>query len=123
MPSAGIQGILSSIQRAPLSGGGVGGVVGPLKAIVGLPSAYSIPCTVGWSALNFCYNFRNEHLAVDWLYFYQFNSKKLANFAAQARESFIFKKSLGPKSEDFFGKFAGTFLKHQRTVVKKKIQN
>ena len=80
-------------------------------------------CTVGWSDLNFCYNFRNGHLAVDWLYFYEFNSKKLANFAAQARESFIFKKSLGPKSEDFFGKFAGTFLKHQRTVVKKKFQN
>ena len=40
--------------------------------------------TSGWSDFHFFAIFENGHIAIDWLYFYEFNSKKSANFAACA---------------------------------------
>ena len=33
------------------------------------------PCRIGWSDFNFFAIFENGHIAVDWLYFYELNSK------------------------------------------------
>ena len=35
---------------------------------------------LGWSFFSFYAIFENGHIAIDWLYFYEFNSKKSANF-------------------------------------------
>ena len=42
---------------------------------------------VGWSDFLFFLIFKNWHIAIDWLYFHEFNSKKLANFAKCARHA------------------------------------
>ena len=51
---------------------------------------------VGWSDFLFFLIFKNWHIAIDWLYFHEFNSKKLANFAKCAchalAENFCFQK-------------------------------
>ena len=47
-----------------------------------------------WSDFHFFAIFENGHIAFDWLYFYEFNSKKSANFAASARAAkFSFSKN------------------------------
>ena len=58
---------------------------------------------LGWSDFHFLRFFENENIAIDWLYFYVFNFKNTANFAACAVRTgrtrgkiFIFKKSQGP---------------------------
>ena len=43
-----------------------------------------LPGALGWSDFHFFEIFENGQIAIDWLYFYEFNSKKLANFAACA---------------------------------------
>ena len=42
---------------------------------------YTIHDTVGWSDLVLLAIFENGHIADDQVYFYEFNSKKSANFA------------------------------------------
>ena len=42
---------------------------------------YTVHDTVGWSDLVLLAIFENGHIAVDQVYFYEFNSKKSANFA------------------------------------------
>ena len=66
----------------------------------------SCSCRVGWSDFHFLAIFENGHIAINWLYFYEFNSEKSANFAACARgKIFTFKKSQGTRdleNEYFF---------------------
>ena len=50
---------------------------------------------LGWSDFHFFAIFENGHMAIHWLYFYEFNSKKSANFAACKRQSFNFLKITG----------------------------
>ena len=38
---------------------------------------------------------KNGHVAADQVYFYEFNSKESANFAAHAQQSFLFQKITG----------------------------
>ena len=52
------------------------------------------------------------HIASDWLYFYKFNSKKLANFTSCARAH----RDL---ENEYFLKFAETFLLCHGRIVKK----
>ena len=66
---------------------------------------------VGWSDLALFSDFRKGHISADRVYFYESNSKKLANSATHAWQSFI------------CWNFPNTLLVHQRTNVKKKIVN
>ena len=66
--------------------------------------------------LTFFAIFENGHMAIDWLYFYEFNLKKSANFAActhgarAAKFSFFKKNHRDLENEYFFLKLAWTFL-------------
>ena len=44
-----------------------------------------VQCALGWSDFHFFAIFENGHIAIDWAYFYEFSSKKSANFVACAR--------------------------------------
>ena len=57
---------------------------------------YNVHCTLGWSDLALFAIFEKLHISADQIYFKKVNSKKSANFATPARQSFIFKKSQGP---------------------------
>ena len=64
---------------------------------------------------------------MDWLYFYEFNLKKSANFDACARGArapkFSFSKNHGDLKTEYFFNCAEIFLFTSRTIVKNKIQN
>ena len=62
----------------------------------------------GWSDFLFFLMFENGHIAIDWLYFYEFNSKKLANFAKCTRQAlpanFLFSKNHRDLENEYFFK-------------------
>ena len=64
----------------------------------------STDCTLGWSDFHFLAIFENGHIAIDWLYFYEFNSKKSASFAtcARAAKFLLYKNHRDLESENFF---------------------
>ena len=76
---------------------------------------YNVHCTLGWSDFHFFVIFENGHIAADWLYYYEFNSKKSANF--DLRQNFNFQKITETlKISILFWKFVNIFLLLQRTI-------
>ena len=55
---------------------------------------------LGWSDFHFLQFFENENIAIDWLYFYVFNFKNTANFAACARGARAAKFSFSKNHRD-----------------------
>ena len=51
-----------------------------------------VSCTLGWGDLALFAIFEKRHISADQVYFKQFNSKKLANFAARLAK-FSFSKN------------------------------
>ena len=49
------------------------------------------PPTLGWSNFHFFVIFENGHIAIYWIYFYELNSQKSANFSARAAKFSFFK--------------------------------
>ena len=74
-----------------------------------------VHCTLEWSDFHFFVIFENGHIAADWLYYYEFNSKKSANF--DLRQNFNFQKITETlKISILFWKFVNIFLLLQRTI-------
>ena len=69
----------------------------------------------------------NGHIAVSWLYFFEFNLKKMANFVTHPRSAhvakyfffFFYHRDL---KNNFFLKISNTFLLFQRTIAKIKFE-
>ena len=62
-----------------------------------------VPRPASQCHFNFFAIFKNGHSAIDWLYFYEVHSKKLANFVEHSRQSFNFQKIKGTiKMNNFF---------------------
>ena len=59
----------------------------------------------GWRGFHFVAIFENGHIPIDWLYFYEFNSKKSANFAARVLGTLAAKFSFSKKHRDFKNKY------------------
>ena len=71
--------------------------------------------------------FENGHIAMDWLYFYEFNLKKSANFdacarGARARQSFHFQKITGTLKLNIFLIVQKSSFLHQEQLWKIKFK-
>ena len=74
--------------------------------------------------------FENGHIAMDWIYFYEFNSKKSANFSACARgsraEKFSFSKNHRDLENEYFFKSwhePSFYIKDQLPKIEFKIRD